>query len=385
MLRGRTRRLILKLIRTLYSGLGRVLTRLDEIEPPTAKTVLPEHGRVEDAPQVPASDEHPAADGPPAHWLELVRTRAPQLLEPASPAANAPPSSTTPITRSPRPDRAAVQQGIDMRQVKANRLTGMSASREPQLRESHDNAASPQPMVRETAGLPASQTSRPNRRKRVVTVKQMITEKGAARRQPAAGVGSVIRPHRPTTRLQIKPQEMKDLQGKPTRKGTVVDIPTPTNPTMATSQPQSPAITSAVEMRQSGASPSGLAPPARIAAQSNAGHTTGRDDPVQSADRKEKGSRTQMQNTSPRQVQLIRSTADTAAQVTGSEKLAPASARHKVHSPRTMEATRRLMPRSIITATTGQSEFDARTCVATPGGRVVCSSRSAECKPESVA
>ncbi|MEA2079913.1 MAG: hypothetical protein U9P00_08665, partial [Pseudomonadota bacterium] len=77
----RTRNLFVKLVRALHAGAERLVAWLEAGEQLT-EAATGEAGVAQDS--APAQFANQGAEGPPAHWLEVVRSHAPQLLRPVS-------------------------------------------------------------------------------------------------------------------------------------------------------------------------------------------------------------------------------------------------------------------------------------------------------------
>jgi hypothetical protein len=91
----RAKRVLVRLVRALHLRVGRLADRLDASSRLTDESVA--EPVIEDEAQR-APDTGQGTGGPPAHWVNLVRCHAPQLLRPAS-TGHPLPATTAPATR----------------------------------------------------------------------------------------------------------------------------------------------------------------------------------------------------------------------------------------------------------------------------------------------
>lgn len=204
---GRTRRLMLKLVGILHRRLGRILTRLETTQNDPMQGGMEYRESVDGQQQVWANDRYPESGGPPAHWVELVRERAPQLLEPATNRCD-----TTTVKSTGK--RAAVKQS----HIRPNDMPAApkgkaktTAVRTTRLGTQPGRTVSSNPVVGLSSGNPASQPTQVERKvRRLVTVKEMVEPETALARKPSSAVAPSV-PHRPrpATRLRISDQQVK--------------------------------------------------------------------------------------------------------------------------------------------------------------------------------
>jgi hypothetical protein len=103
----RAKRVLVQLVRALHIRVGRLADRLDASSRLADESVA-EPGIEDEAQRAPGAGR--GAGGPPAHWVNLVRRHAPQLLRPAS-TGQPLPATTAPPTRARHLPATAIAVG----------------------------------------------------------------------------------------------------------------------------------------------------------------------------------------------------------------------------------------------------------------------------------